>query len=112
MAPLPALAGGLGDGAVALGEFRHHHGLRHEVDAVSAPLLRHRRRAESEFGAFSDDLPIESLARTGNLIALQRDGTYLFLRKLPRLQLPRALFFVQRKIHAVPAVRRPLAADI
>ena len=61
VAPLPALAEGLRDRAVAAGELRHHQRLRHEVDAVAAPFLRHRHGAEAEPRALLDDLPVERL---------------------------------------------------
>src|SRR3990170_4096813 len=71
MAPLPALAEGLGNGAIAFGKLRHHQSLRHKIDAVAAPLLGNRRRPKAELGAFLDKLPVEGLAWIGDLIALQ-----------------------------------------
>src|ERR1019366_926419 len=100
MAPLPALAESLGDCAVGLGQLRHHQRLRHEADAVSAPLLGHRRGPHTEPGALLEDLPVPRVTRIGNLIALQRNRTYFFVCEFTRLQLPRALIFVQCKIHA------------
>ncbi len=99
VAPLPALAEGLGDRAVALGEFRHHQRLRHEVDAVPAPFLGHRRGAKAELRALLDDLPVEGFARIVDLVALERNRTYLFLGELARLHLPGALFVAQREVH-------------
>ena len=69
VAPLPALAEGLGDRAVGFGELRHHQGLRHEVDPVPAPLPGDRRRAEAELRALPDDVPVEGRARVGNPVA-------------------------------------------
>src|SRR5262249_58883716 len=40
VAPLPALAEGLRDGAVGLGELRRDQRLGHEIGALAAPFLR------------------------------------------------------------------------
>src|SRR5262249_46243280 len=71
MAPLPALAEGLGDGAVALGELRHHQRLGDEIGAVPAPFLGHRHGAKAELGAFLDDLPVEDRAGIVDVVALE-----------------------------------------
>src|ERR1019366_7490447 len=81
LAPLPALAESLGDGAVGFGELCHNNRLRHEIGAVPTPFLSYGERPEAELGAFLDDVPVESLARIGNPVALQRRGANLFLRE-------------------------------
>src|SRR5437773_1959596 len=99
VAPLPALAEGLGDGAVGPGELHHHQRLRHEVGSLPAPLLGNRHRAKAEPGSLLDDLPVESLARMADRVARERYRTDLLQRELARLHLPGALLFVQGKVH-------------
>ena len=99
VAPLPALAEGLRDGAVGLGELHHHQRLRHEVGSLPAPLLGNRHRAKAEPGSLLDDLPVESLARMADRVARERYRTDLLQRELARLHLPGALLFVQGKVH-------------
>jgi hypothetical protein len=99
MAPLPALAEGLRDRAVGLGELRHHQRLGDEIGAVTAPFLGDRHGAEAKPGAFLDDLPIEGLARIGDGVARQRNRTDLLLCEFARGHLPGALLVAERKIH-------------
>src|SRR5262245_10415848 len=102
MAPLPALAEGFGDGAVGLGELRHHQRLRDKISAVPAPFLGHGQGAKAELGAFFDDLPVERLTRIGDFVALERERADFLFGELARRHLPGALFVAERKIHGFP----------
>ena len=99
VAPFPALAEGFRGGAVGLGQFGHHQGLGHEVDAVAASFLGHHRGAEAQLRAFLDELPVDGVRLIGNPVARQRDRIDFLLGEFSRLHLPGGLFFVQRKIH-------------
>src|SRR5262249_28505996 len=118
VAPLPALAEGLRDGAVGLGEFRHDQRLGHEIGALAAPFLGNGHGAKAELGAFLDDLPVERLARIGDLVALERDRADFLFREFARRHLPGALLVAQGKVHGISprfirlrARRRSLAGD-
>ena len=78
-----------------LREFGDHQRLRHEIDAVAAPFLGHRRVRKPSCEPLLDDVPVEGLARIGDAVARQRQRPEFFLGEFARLEPPRALFFVQ-----------------
>src|SRR5262249_10585453 len=98
--PLPALTEGFRNSAVAAREFRHHQGLGDEIEAMPAPLLRHRKRAEAEPGAFLEQVPIKGLARIGDAIACEGHRADLFDREFAGLHLPGALLVGKCEVHA------------
>jgi hypothetical protein len=95
VAPLPVLAEGLGDRAVAAGKLGHHQRLRDIVGAFAAELLGHRQRAESELRSFFDDVPVECAVGVRRFVEIERDRLDLVLRELARRHLPGALLVAQ-----------------
>ena len=88
MAPLPVLAEGLRDRAVAAASSV----ITSAWVTKSVPWppysLRHRHGAEAELRALLDDVPVEGLARIGNRVARERDRADLLLGELARRHLP------------------------
>jgi hypothetical protein len=100
VAPFPALAEGLGDGAVGLCHFSNHQRLRSEVDAMAAVFDGHGGGADAEGGALPDNVPVKRRGRLGNLVARQRQRADFCFGKLAGLHLPLALSVGDQIFHA------------